>query len=67
LFHSTALEALAKGAALRELLVAPVRERIARAKYLAEDVASAEFDSIAGDIAVQLVSPDGHGTEGGLS
>jgi len=66
LFHSTALEALAKGATLRDLLAAPVRERIARAKYLAEDVAPAEFDSIAGDIATQLVSPDGHGTEGGL-
>jgi V/A-type H+-transporting ATPase subunit A len=67
LFHSTALRALAEGAALRELLAAPVRERIARAKYLAEDVAPAEFDSIACDIATQLVSPDGHGTEGGLS
>jgi V/A-type H+-transporting ATPase subunit A len=65
LFHSTALEALAKGAALRDLLAAPVRERIARAKYLGEDAAPAEFASIAGDIATQLVSPDGDGTEGG--
>jgi len=66
LFHSTALQALERGAALRDLLAAPVRERIARAKYLAEDVAPAEFDSIACDIETQLVSPDGHGAEGGL-
>ena len=66
LFHTTALEALAKGAALSNLMESPVRERIARAKYLAEDAAPAEFDSIAADIETQLVSSDGHGAEGGL-
>lgn len=65
LFHHTAVEALDRGASLRELMAAPVRDRIARAKYLAEDVAPAEFDSIADDIATQLVSPDGLGAEGG--
>ncbi|HEY5548807.1 MAG TPA: V-type ATP synthase subunit A [Coriobacteriia bacterium] len=67
LFHHTCIDALDKGAVLRDLLAAPVRERIARAKYLAEDVAPAEFASIANDIATQLVSPDGHGTEGAAS
>jgi V/A-type H+-transporting ATPase subunit A len=65
LFHSTALEALSKGAALRDIIAAPVRERIARAKYVAEDAAMAEFGSIADDIATQLVPPDGHGPKGG--
>jgi V/A-type H+-transporting ATPase subunit A len=65
LFHSTALEALGKGVALRDLLAAPVRERIARAKYLAEDAAPAEFDAIAADIAAQLAPPAGVGAKGG--
>jgi V/A-type H+-transporting ATPase subunit A len=56
LFHHTALEALRKGAVLRELLAAPVRERIARAKYLSEEAAPAELDAIANDIGTQLVS-----------
>jgi V/A-type H+-transporting ATPase subunit A len=65
LFHSNALEALGKGVALRDLLAAPVRERIARAKYLAEDAAPAEFDAIAADIAAQLAPPAGVGAKGG--
>ena len=55
LFHTTALAAQAKGAPLRGIFEAPVRERIARAKYLAED-ALGEFDSIASEIETQLVS-----------
>lgn len=56
LFHHTAIEELKKGASLRSMLAAPVRERIARAKYLSEEAAPAEFDAIANDIGTQLVS-----------
>jgi V/A-type H+-transporting ATPase subunit A len=65
LFHTAALAALAGGAALRDILAAPVRERIARAKYLAEDAAPAEFDAIAADIATQLASPEALVAKGG--
>ncbi|MCL4079478.1 V-type ATP synthase subunit A [Coriobacteriia bacterium Es71-Z0120] len=54
LFRDKALEALSRGAALDAIFSAPVRERIARAKYLsAEDLA--EFDAIASEIETQLV------------
>ncbi|MDO8880289.1 MAG: V-type ATP synthase subunit A [Coriobacteriia bacterium] len=54
LFHERAIEAHAKGAALKDIFSAPVRERITRAKYLgAENIA--EYDSIASDIETQLV------------
>ncbi len=55
LFHTTALDARAKGASLKAIFEAPVRERIARAKYLAEDQLG-EFDSIASAIETQLVA-----------
>ncbi|MCE5202904.1 MAG: V-type ATP synthase subunit A [Actinomycetia bacterium] len=54
LFHAKALEAHAAGASLADIFAAPVRERIARAKYLAPDQ-MAEYDSIASDIETQLV------------
>ncbi len=54
LFHERAIEAHAKGAALKDIFSAPVRERIARAKYLGPDQ-TAEYDSIASDIETQLV------------
>jgi V/A-type H+-transporting ATPase subunit A len=54
LFHERAIEAHAKGAALKDIFSAPVRERITRAKYLGtENIA--EYDSIASDIETQLV------------
>ncbi len=54
LFRDRALEALSRGASLEAIFSAPVRERIARAKYLsADDIA--EFDAIASDIETQLV------------
>lgn len=54
LFHEKALEALAHGAPLKAILSAPVRERIARAKYVTEDQLGV-FDEIASDIETQLV------------
>ncbi|MDI6691811.1 MAG: V-type ATP synthase subunit A [Anaerosomatales bacterium] len=54
LFRDKALEALSRGASLEAIFSAPVRERIARAKYLsAEDLA--EFEAIASEIETQLV------------
>jgi len=54
-FHAKALEAHAAGAALADIFSAPVRERIARAKYLTEDELDV-FDQIVSDIDTQLVS-----------
>ena len=58
LFHTTALKAHAAGAALDAIFAAPVRERIARAKYLTEDQLG-EFDAIAAEIETQLVANGG--------
>ncbi len=55
LFHTTALAAHAKGAALKAIFESPVRERIARAKYLTEDHLG-EFATIADAIETQLVA-----------
>ena len=55
LFHERAIEAHTAGAALKDIFVAPVRERITRAKYLTGDSVVAEFASIASDIEAQLV------------
>jgi V/A-type H+-transporting ATPase subunit A len=67
LFHERAVAAVAAGATLRDVLAAPVRERISRAKYLGEDAAPAEFDAIADLIDTQLVVSDGPGAEGGAA
>ncbi|MFA5844576.1 MAG: V-type ATP synthase subunit A [Coriobacteriia bacterium] len=56
LFHERALVALSAGASLDDILAAQVRERITRAKYVAEEEADALFDSLAGDIETQLVA-----------
>jgi V/A-type H+-transporting ATPase subunit A len=64
LFHTTAVAAVNAGASMRAVLAAPVRERIARAKYLTEDAAPAEFDAIADEIETQLVA-DGVASQGG--
>jgi V/A-type H+-transporting ATPase subunit A len=58
-FHATALEALGNDAQLKAILAAPVRERIARAKYVTEADAPAEFRAISMAIGTQIVSPDG--------
>ncbi len=55
LFHETALEAHTSGAALAQIFAAPVRERITRAKYLAEDQMGV-FGEIEDDIGQQLMS-----------
>jgi V/A-type H+-transporting ATPase subunit A len=61
LFNDRALEAHKNGAELEEIFEAPVRERIARAKYLSEDDLDT-FDGIMDEIETELVGP---GTEGG--
>jgi len=58
LFHEKAIEAQGKGSLLRHIFEAPVRERIARAKYLTEDEL-AVFDELASDIETQLVGEGG--------
>ena len=58
LFHEKALEAHRKGAPLKGIFSAPVRERIARAKYLSVDEL-AVYDEIASDIETQLVGEGG--------
>jgi V/A-type H+/Na+-transporting ATPase subunit A len=57
LFHTTALAAYASGGALRDIFAAPVREQIARAKYLSEDEAPSALDGIEAQIETQLVAP----------
>jgi len=57
-FHARAIEAQAEGASLKGIFAAPVRERIARAKYLTIADVSV-FDEIASDIETQLVSDAG--------
>jgi V/A-type H+-transporting ATPase subunit A len=54
LFNDRALEAHGRGAPLSAIFEAPVRERIARAKYLTEEETGV-FDEIASDIETQLV------------
>lgn len=57
-FHDAAISALRRGAQLKDILAAPVREKIARAKYAsAEDLSI--FDEIASDIETQLVAGTG--------
>jgi len=53
-FHEKALDAHEGGGALKDIFSAPVRERIARAKYLTEDQMGV-FDEISSDIDTQLV------------
>ncbi|MDO9107924.1 MAG: V-type ATP synthase subunit A, partial [Coriobacteriia bacterium] len=55
LFHEKAVDAQRTGGALKDIFAAPVRERIARAKYLTEDNLG-EFAQIASDIETQLVA-----------
>ncbi len=52
-FHAAALDALSKNKKLEEILELPVRERIARARYLPEEKMS-EFDRIEAEIDEQL-------------
>jgi V/A-type H+-transporting ATPase subunit A len=58
LFHEKAIEAQAHGASLKAIFSAPVRERIARAKYLSADQLGV-YDEIASDIETQLVANGG--------
>ncbi len=61
-FHERAIAAHNDGAALADIFTAPVRERLARAKYLAEDQMH-EFGEIESEIETQLV---GEGHRGGV-
>ncbi len=56
-FHDRAMEAHAAGMSLAEIFSAPVRERIARAKYLPEEEMGA-FDEIAAEVDAQLLAED---------
>ena len=59
-FHEAAIAAQRHGAALKDIFAAPVREKIARAKYTtAEELGI--FDEIASDIETQLVAGSGVG------
>ena len=62
LFHKTAIRAHEHGAPLKQVFAAPVREHIARAKYLTEE-RHAEFDQIASEIETQLVGEGVPGIE----
>jgi V/A-type H+/Na+-transporting ATPase subunit A len=62
LFHEKALEAHADGASLKDIFAAPVRERIARAKYSTEE-ATDVFSEIESDIETQLVANGGEAGE----
>jgi V/A-type H+-transporting ATPase subunit A len=55
LFHDRALAAQRIGTPLGEIFAVPVRERLARAKYLAEDQLHV-FDEIESDIEAQLAA-----------
>ena len=57
-FHEAAIAAQQHGAALKDIFAAPVREKIARAKYTTGDDLSI-FDEIASDIETQLVAGSG--------
>ncbi|PKQ30393.1 MAG: V-type ATP synthase subunit A [Actinobacteria bacterium HGW-Actinobacteria-10] len=63
LFHERAIEAHRGGGLLSEIFSAPVRERIARAKYLTADKIDV-FDEIASDIETQMVA---EGAEEGVT
>ncbi len=57
-FHESAISAHQHGAALKDIFAAPVREKIARAKYATLDDLSI-FDEIESDIETQLVARSG--------
>lgn len=59
-FHEAAIAAQRHGAALKDIFAAPVREKIARAKYATADELGI-FDEIASDIDTQLVAGSGVG------
>jgi len=62
LFHEKALAAHAEGASLKDIFAAPVRERIARAKYATEEETDL-FSRIESEIETQLVADGGEGGE----
>ena len=59
--YEKSLDALAADASFNKLIRLPVRERIGRLKYVAEDAVQAEYDSILADMNAQI----GALTEGG--
>jgi V/A-type H+-transporting ATPase subunit A len=54
-FHHTAIALAEEGVALKSIFAAPVRDRIARAKYLSIEQIS-QYDDILSDIDTQLVA-----------
>ena len=59
--YEKSLDALAADVSFNKLIQLPVRERIGRLKYVAEDAVQAEYDSILADMNAQI----GALTEGG--
>ena len=59
--YEKSLDALAADSSFNKLIQLPVRERIGRLKYVAEDAVQAEYDSILADMNAQI----GALTEGG--
>ena len=59
--YEKSLDALAADASFNKLIQLPVRERIGRLKYVAEEAVQAEYDSILADMNAQI----GALTEGG--
>ena len=53
-YYDKALEALGKGANIELLVNIPVRERIGRYKYEAEDKIESEFESIAAQLDTEI-------------
>jgi len=56
-FHAKAVEAIARGVPLKQILEAPVREAIARAKFI-DEKDEAAFDKMMTDIDEQLASTE---------
>ncbi len=53
-FYDESLKAVENGADIEKISVMPVRERIGRIKYVAEDKVKAEYDSILTQLAAEL-------------
>ena len=53
-FYDMSNAALSEGVSINKLVAIPVRERIGRIKYVAEDKVAAEYDAIIDELAQQL-------------
>ena len=53
-FYDQCVAALDKGAKVDDLIALPVREKIGRFKYTANDRVSAEYDAICAELSQQI-------------